>query len=315
MTQQYKGLKVAWCWVCVAILALIAVPAFAEDVIYRGADMWKTTAGGFTYSTFAHDPIPANFFCEGSEAFTGAIAFEGAPLHTEPAGELGGIDTIVERLDDAVFNDLGVATTRIQLMALSMISPQVFENECGAYHVAVSLDGEQPITEMKIFRDDEYGGSYEAPLELKVKVSFTPVDGRAAARAVSREVSLGPGTFSVWSEREIDRTAATVKVDTDLDGRVDREMPPASNFVAGVAGIAPAALSDHQAMCPYTSCHCNPVPSDWDAINDPNTWVCSPAHQHCIDTYVPCRHVPDFEPREPIEVQPFEPRYTPVNRT
>src|SRR5262249_23880922 len=60
----------------VAILALIAVsPAFAADPaqgpIHRGVDLWMTVAG-FARTSFAEEPIPAGFFCEGSRAFTGA---------------------------------------------------------------------------------------------------------------------------------------------------------------------------------------------------------------------------------------------------
>ncbi|MEM7050596.1 MAG: hypothetical protein AAF604_13100 [Acidobacteriota bacterium] len=303
---MYKSTK---CWAFgIAVLLLVGAPVLADDMIYRGADVWSTTAGGFTYSTFEHDPIPADFFCEGSLPFTGNIAFEGAPLATEPARQLGTVDTIVERLDDAPFDQNGVAVTRIQLLAMSLASRDLLENECGTYHVAVSLDGKQPITEMKIFKDSDFGGSYEAPLELRIKMVFTPVAGEGTTRELSRDISLGPGTFSVWSHQERDLQAAKVKVDTTNDGIPDQYLPGPSNFVAGVAPVAFTATTADRANCPYTSCHCNPVPTDWDAINDPNEWVCHPSHKHCIDTYVPCHLIPDRDrPRfEPYDNEPYE---------
>src|SRR5882757_702119 len=85
------------------ILAVISgSPLFAGEVIHQGVDLWMTVAG-FAQTSFADQPIPAGFFCEGSQAFTGKVKFKGAPLTVEPAGSLGSIDTVVRRLDDAKF--------------------------------------------------------------------------------------------------------------------------------------------------------------------------------------------------------------------
>ena len=113
------------------ILALIAgSPAFAGEVVHKGVDLWMTVAG-FAQTNFADEPIPAGFFCENSQPFTGKVTFKGAPLAVEPAGSLGSIDTVVRRLDDAAFNGKGEATTRIQLMALSLVSTKPIETSCG----------------------------------------------------------------------------------------------------------------------------------------------------------------------------------------
>src|SRR5262249_34524664 len=130
-----------------AVLVLVAASAaFATEPIQKGADLWMTVAGR-AQASFANDPIPAGFFCAGSKPFTGTILFKGVPLTTSPAKSLGKMDTIVRRLDDAVFNDKGVATTRIQLMALSLEGTAPVETSCGNYDVAVSLaPGAQPTT-------------------------------------------------------------------------------------------------------------------------------------------------------------------------
>src|SRR5258706_2601389 len=91
------------------IVVLIGgVPAFGADVIHNGVDLWMTVAG-FAQTSFADQPIPAGFFCEGSRPFTGKIVFKGAPLASAPANSLGRIDTALRRLDDGGFNPNGQA--------------------------------------------------------------------------------------------------------------------------------------------------------------------------------------------------------------
>jgi hypothetical protein len=50
------------------------------------------------------------------------VTLRGVPWAASPAHSLGNTDTVVERLDDAVFDADGMATTRIRLVALSLES-------------------------------------------------------------------------------------------------------------------------------------------------------------------------------------------------
>jgi hypothetical protein len=286
----------------VVILALAAgSPAMAgNDVIHKGVDTWMTVAG-FAKTSFAEEPIPAGFFCADSKPFTGTVVFEGAPLETEPFDSLGRIDTVVNRLDDAILNDKGEAATRIKLMALSLVSTQPVETSCGAYNVAVSLTGDQPTTTMRIVRTDAFGGTYTAPLALNVKAVFTPVDGsKAGRRELTRRIDLGPSDNSVWTYVNAPRYKGAVRIDTDGDGRVDRALPPSSNFLAGVA---PAVLrGDYKptvmktqasgpglncppGQCPYRACHCAAIEDNpqWDQ----SSTGCENDHLHCIWTCAP----------------------------
>lgn len=284
-----------------AVLFALAAgsPALAGDnVIHKGVDIWMTVAG-FAKTSFDKEPIPAGFFCEGSKPFTGTVVFEGGPLAVEPAGSLGTIDTVVNRLDEAVFNDKGEATTRIQLMALSLVSTQPVETSCGKYDVAVSLVGEQPTTTMRIIRSDAFGGLYSAPLALNVKAAFTPVGGdKSGRRELTRRVDLGPADHSVWAYINMPRYKGSVRIDTNGDGRPDAALPPASNFLAGVA---PAVLKgDYKptvmkaqtpgpscppGQCPYRACHCAAIEDDpqWDQ----SSTGCEDDHLHCIWTCAP----------------------------
>jgi hypothetical protein len=286
--------------VAAAVMLALAVPVWAGDnVIHKGVDIWMTVAG-FAQTSFKEEPIPAGFFCTDSQPFTGTIVFEGGPLAIEPSGSLGSVDTVVNRLDDAVLNAKGEATTRIQLMALSLVSTQPIETSCGKFNVAVSLSGEQPTTTMRIVRNDAFGGTYSAPLALNVKVAFTPVGGDPSRRyELTRRINLGPADHSVWAYLNVPRYKGTVRVDTDGDGRPDRALPPASNFLAGVA---PAMLKgDYKptlrkagtsggitcpsGQCPYRACHCT-------ALDDNPQWNqsssgCESDHLHCIWTCAP----------------------------
>ena len=282
------------------ILALaLAAPAQAGDnVIHKGVDIWMTVAG-FAKTSFEKEPIPAGFFCTDSQPFTGTVVFEGRPLAIEPAGSLGSVDTVVNRLDDAVFNDKGEATTRIQLMALSLVSTKPIETSCGKYDVAVSLSGEQPTTTMRIVRNDYFGGTYSAPLALNVKVAFTPVGGGTPSGRyeLTRRIELGPADHSVWAYINMPRYTGAVRVDTDGDSRPDRVLPPASNFLAGVAPAvlkgdykptlrkAGGGIACPRGQCPYRACHCAALEDNpqWDQ----SSTGCEDDHLHCIWTCAP----------------------------
>src|SRR6185436_4942342 len=102
------------------------------------------------------------FFCANSAPFTGIVFLKGSPLATGTPGALGNTDTIVQRLDDAVFAKSGMATTRIQLRALNLVSMFPIKTSCGDFNVKAFLDGDQPITRMRINRENPNGGSYIA---------------------------------------------------------------------------------------------------------------------------------------------------------
>lgn len=279
----------------IGVLALaLACPLFAGEVIPAGVDLWATAAD-HTHTSFGSDPIPAGFFCAGSKPFTGRIGFKGVPLAVEPDGGLGGADTIVRRLDDAVFNDKGEAVTRLQLLALSLASVKPIDTGSGLYNVEARLDGEQPTTDMRILRAANSGGSYVAPLALNVRLVFTPVNGDLAGRrALTRHVTLGPSSSAVWTYSTAPRYNGRVAVDTDGDGKPDTVLPRASNFIAGVApaasggqvAVTSCTMGNNATSCPpgyclHKACHCNPDRATWNPYDRGETctylhclWVC-----------------------------------------
>jgi hypothetical protein len=279
------------------LTAVAGSPALADDVVHKGVDMW-TTVQGFAQTSFAKDPLPAGFFCEGSAPFTGRVVMRGAPVATKPAiGQP--VDTVVARLDDAAFDAKGVATTRIQLKALSLASVKPIETSCGRYDVTTHLAGEQPVTTMRILRTSAKGGTYQAPLALNVEMVFTPVGGDVrdvrSQRTVTRTIHLGPGSSSVWAFAEKPAYDGPIWIDGNGDGKPDTQVR-GSNFIAGMAPgrgeVRLATWTTYDSVptcpkgyCPKQSCHCNPDDSAWSP--DMNRDGCADDHLHCVWVCVP----------------------------
>jgi hypothetical protein len=250
-----------------ALLFLVALPAAAADsVIRNGIDPWITGDEGRTFFDFSTDPIPSGFFCGGSPAFTGRVTFKGEPIATSPPDALGGADTIVQRLDDARFDERGVAYTRVQVRALSFSSIEPVKTACGPFQVSVSLDGpQQPVTRMKIVRDHDQGGRYLAAISLGVRIAFTPLAGKSSERLeLTRSATFPVLSGAFWSTRPgnpgLTREGFFL-ADTDGDGKPDTFLPGTSNFApgwrsGGDSAVEPDASPTQHCIDAGEGCHC-----------------------------------------------------------
>ncbi|HEV2843531.1 MAG TPA: hypothetical protein VG477_01685, partial [Thermoanaerobaculia bacterium] len=226
----------------------------ADPAIKPGIDVFRTLGGGKTYYDFAKNPIPAGFFCKSSARFTSRVALRGLPVETAIPGQLQEMDTIIERMDEAVFDPSGVAETRIRFRALSIVSAAPIKTSCGAFHVYVTLAGKQPVTKMRIHRNQELGGSFHAPLAANVRLTFVPVKGRNSRKLELKGSVNFPGQAIPWSFRdgtEIKQIASAV-VDTDGDLTPDTRLPGTSNFAAG---YPPESLKSIFGGCSCCVCH------------------------------------------------------------
>ncbi|HSG39457.1 MAG TPA: hypothetical protein VLE27_07440 [Thermoanaerobaculia bacterium] len=263
--------------VLVLSLLLGLSPLAADPVIERGTDAFTTVADGKTFYDFSYNPIPAGFFCKGSKAFTGRVAFKGLPLATEIPGQLRGADTVIERLDNAAFDDKGIAVTRLQFRALSLASIAPIKTSCGAFHVYVSLDGQQRVTTMNILRTQEGGGNFVAPLAVDTRMTFIPVKPARNKRAQKLELK-GSITFPAspipWSFREgaMEKRIKPVVVDTNGDQAPDTLLSGTSNFSPGRSsglmtnkgwdfGCPSCAQWTCHAAEGHEHCYIEPVPS------------------------------------------------------
>jgi hypothetical protein len=230
-------------------------PLAADPMIKRGIDVFTTRADGRTFYDFAQNPIPAGFFCRDSEPFTGRITFKGLPLVTGIPGQLRSSDTVVERLDDAVFDAKGMATTRIQFRALSLVSIAPIKTACGAFHAYVSLSGKQRVTTMNIQRTQDGGGNFVAPLAVDIRMTFIPV--KPSQGENERKLSLTgrfvfPATSIPWSFMDGAKRSRAVVVDTNGDLIPDSQLPGLSNFFPG---RSPSSVKIAVYCCPEESCH------------------------------------------------------------
>ena len=227
----------------------------AETTIQRGIDVFTTRADGTTFFDFGQNPLPAGFFCERSEAFTERVALKGLPLATGAPGQLWGTDTIVERLDDANFDRDGVATTRVQVRALSLVSVAPIKTACGAFHVYVSLAGPQRTTAMRIYHTEKNGGNFVSPLAVNARITFIPVKPprNKAARALEVTKSFTfPASPLPWSFQDSAkaRSIGSVVVDTNGDLIPDMQLPGRSNFMAGRLAMHSSANKLYYGECP-----------------------------------------------------------------
>jgi hypothetical protein len=250
---------------CIAALLLVALPTFAADrTVQAGTDLWETPGDGKTFIDFRAFPIPAGFFCFKSEPFAGKIIFSGVPIVTAEAGVLGKTDTIVQRLDEAVFNGRGVARTRVQVRALHFQSVKPIETACGAFNVEVRLNGQQPVTSMKIVRENKHGGRFFAPIAVNGKLVFSPV-GRPTTEILElpRNVRFPANQGIAWANVGIEKTiqrAGYVLVDTDNDRVPDSYLPGTSaNFGAGIRAVPRQGTSklrfDTEIIYDNPNCH------------------------------------------------------------
>ncbi|HEV7784019.1 MAG TPA: hypothetical protein VGQ28_01715 [Thermoanaerobaculia bacterium] len=252
--------------VCILALVLLSVPALAVDrTIYNGSDLWMTRGDGSTFADFSKQPIPAGFFCNKSESFTGRIVLKGIPIASGQPGALGATDTIIQRLDNASFNRKGVATTRIQMRAMQFQSVAPVQTACGQYNAFVTLDGQQPITTMRIVRDNEKGGRFFAPIYVNVKISFKPV-GQVTTEALEfrKALRFPPAVNAQWSAARYTGAPREgfVKVDTDSDGVPDTFVPGTSNFAAGRPALA-QKITNYVCHIEDEGQHCAIPPSEY----------------------------------------------------
>lgn len=222
---------------CLALVGA-AEAAPVTRVVHGGLDGWSTPGDGSTFTDFSHAPIPAGFFCVSSAPFAGRIEYKGAPIAADHGKTLGNADTLVERLDDAYFDKRGIASSRIQIRALQLVSTKPVKTSCGDFNAKVVLHGNQPTTRMKIVRETAEGGFYIADLSVNTKILFTPVGKpNAVPLVLQQNVRFNRNPRTPWSAKWPggQEVASVVRVDTDGDGRVDSVLPGFSNFVAGLA--------------------------------------------------------------------------------
>jgi hypothetical protein len=242
----------------IVLLGSLTPLVAADNVIRHGVDTFTTMPNGKTFYSFAKNPIPAGFFCASSVPFTGKVAFRGLPIETDTPGALHNADTVIERLDDAVFNTKGVAETRLQFKALSLVSIAPIQTACGAYHAYVTLAGTQRVTTMKIYRTEAGGGRFVAPIAVDAKISFIPVNAAKSARQLELVGKFTfPPTPLPWSTTAgaATKSVGTVMIDTKGTLKPDTLVSGSTNFWPGWQPGASQTKVGSCIQCEPPICH------------------------------------------------------------
>lgn len=231
------------CW-SMALGVLLALPAAATaataPTITSGVDLFSTSLG--TAADFASNPLPADFFCTGSSAFSGSIPLTGIPLTTLPAGVAGSADTIVERLTNGVFNSSGTATIPVILRALKLRGSSNLSVFCPGvgntdWQVDACLCGRQTQTSITANIDPACGtcGTFDGLLSVNACLRFTQVGTGHTAGPVPQTLTLAIKSMPWCSQAGARETviASSFVVDTNCDGVADLKLPGTSNFHPG----------------------------------------------------------------------------------
>jgi len=216
---------------CVVLLAVALVAPAAAQTVTKGSDPWFTRGDG---STFAQLNLPNDFFALGC-SFQGKVVLKGVPIPSTPANAFGNADTIVERLDDAVFDVNGNASVRIAVRALSFRAVADLSTPCGTWKAEVKLNNPQTFTRMALKRTGTAGGTFTAPISVATNWVFTNNTSHQIVTLATFNTLDSP-TPIPWKYGSCPgeaRTSGPVTVDTNGDGTPDTLISGTSNVAAG----------------------------------------------------------------------------------
>lgn len=173
------------------LVSLAALPATAQ-VVPAGPDYWVTPPNGETRYTFPEKDVESLCGAVPSAAWDHQVTLRGVPA----AGS--DWDTMVWRLNDAVFDPSGNASTKIQVRALNLASAATQATPCGDLDWRVRLAGQQAVTLMKLRRTSQRGGFFSA--DIAVNVEFQAFNSGAYIGSLFYNIVLpDPQNGTPWS--------------------------------------------------------------------------------------------------------------------
>ena len=184
-----------------AILAGFGVAPAIADNVPPGLDYFFTPANVCTPPTTGSylqlgvtdsPPIPAGFFGAGSQAFSGTICWQGAPL----GGSFGLADTVIQRTGALTFAGAGcpcsgtcTATVPIEIVGLNLISIDPitvsFGGPTSTYSVRANLSTAPQIPgSMTVVHECLEGGTFSSNFQVIAKLTFTKISGASGLSSV-----------------------------------------------------------------------------------------------------------------------------------
>lgn len=180
----------------ILLVTLASLPATAQLIIPPGKDFWVTPANGQTYFELPDGDVEALCGAPASAAWNHLVILQGVPA----AGS--DYDTVVSRLDPAVFDAAGNAFTRVQLASLHFTGSSV-GTPCGDIEWNVVLSGPQRITHMSLKQTSARGGIFNAVLAVDAEFQAQDVAGNYLGSLFYTfdlpDPSGGTGAGTPWS--------------------------------------------------------------------------------------------------------------------
>ena len=170
---------------------LCALPILAQD-LPAGDDVWDSVGGGSTEVTLS--PTQWNNLCGASVGANTSALLKGFNIPGQGTG-----DTVVRRLEDAVFSGVGSSdTVKIQLQDLSLVNDG--SNPCGAlgYSLRVTDNGTQATGTMTITKTSSAGGTFTAKVPVGALIEALDSSGTPRGSVFVSGV-LGDDSAAPWS--------------------------------------------------------------------------------------------------------------------
>jgi hypothetical protein len=176
------------------LVSLAALPAMSQ-VIPADKDYWVTPANGQTVFTFQDGDVESICGLPPDSSWDHNVALQGVPF---PGTDY---DTVIARLDNAVFNAAGVATTRIQVVGLAFRSINPTATPCGLLNWKVGLFGPQAVTKMTINRRSQTGGTFCTDIAVNAELQAFDLNGKYVGSVFANVVldQASAGGCTPWS--------------------------------------------------------------------------------------------------------------------
>jgi hypothetical protein len=155
--------------------------------VLAGNDEFETAGDGETYHDFESDPIDANFFGPGSNAYAELVPLVGVPL--APGSE---VDTVIQR-HQTVFQAGGSTSLTMTGLSLRSINPIIVTFSNGTpsqqWNVQVGLSDYKASTGSMTINSS----TFDSTLKVWPKFTFTRVGGGSPPLVLDTGAPGGPG--------------------------------------------------------------------------------------------------------------------------
>lgn len=178
---------------CCALLVSPASLFAAAPSIPPGKDFWVTPANGKTVFTFPKGDVESLCDLLPVDGWDHQVALKGVPA---PGSDY---DTVVSRIDDAVFDAAGNASTRIMLQHLAFVSINPHPTPCGELTWQVENFGNQAVTMMRLRQTTPKGGVFSADIAVSVEFKGFHLDGTYLGSLFYNFILPDPANGTPWS--------------------------------------------------------------------------------------------------------------------